>query len=410
METDWKDEANGETIADVLRVLYRKSAWPRQGLEQVTWAAPIPVTGNPTRTSVTCKQLIVKIYRYFEELMCYSLDVVYGETAWECNSTLFERDEGPPPQKELFDSASLFLLPIARGVNIGQEFSTVVYTTTARAVIASLKTYTTSAVSKSTARARARGLDQDDPPRATPAIGIRAQAARVQTTTRVWTRISTSFSTVSRIRTVTKDPPRKGRTASVAYQTFTEPQSRTSPSVGLHILNFYKNGTSLSPDQKQYYNYYVAALVARLPIAAIGFGNQLCPRIQKDPEALETKEVKTTLEVDWDKVAGAASAIVASQILAIVVVLYYCRNVYVREDSFLATAELLKTVLIKIQDGSVMTGVELESALDKLLGGPVSYGTIPGSQGDYPRVALGRQVEYNFPEFPQFRKRSVFRW
>jgi len=178
----------------------------------------------------------------------------------------------------------------------------------------------------------------------------------------------------------------------------------------VQTLNFDKNGTALSAEQKVHYNRYVATLVARLPIAAIAFGNQLCPLKQKNPEDLLKEEVKTTLEVKWDRVAGAAAAIVASQIFAIAVVLYYCRNVYVREDSHLATAELLKTVLIKIDNGSVMTGVELENALDEVLGGPVSYGTLPGSQGDYPRVAFGRKVDYNFPEFPQFRKRSVFRW
>jgi len=203
---------------------------------------------------------------------------------------------------------------------------------------------------------------------------------------------------------------RKGRTASVAFTLFTETQSRASPSVGVQTLNFYKKGTTLSSDQKENYNRYVAALVARLPIAAIAYGDFLCLYMNKDPKARWKEYVETRLEVKWDRVAGAASAIVASQILAIVVVLYYCRDVYVREDSHLATAELLKTVLIKIEDGSVMTGVELETALDKVLEGPVRYGTIPGPQGDYPRVALGREVEYNFPEFRQFRKRSVFRW
>jgi len=342
--------------------------------------------------------------------MCYSLDVVYNATAWECNSTLYMSGPPPPTQKELFNSTSLFLLPIAGGANISQDFSATVFTTTTTAVIAYLKTYTTSTVSKSTARARVRDQNQDGPPQTTPAIGIRGKAARVQTTTKVWTETRPSFSTVSKIQTVTKDPIRKGRTASVAFMLFTEPQSRASPSFGVQTLNFYKNGTTPPPDQKEYYNRYVAALVARLPIAAIAYGDVICPYMKKDPKADWEEYVETTLKVEWSRVAGAASAIVAGQILAIAVVLYYCRNVYVREDSFLATAELLKTVLIKIDNGSVMTGVELENALDKVLGGPVRYGTIPGSRGDYPRVALGREVDYNFPEFPQFRKRSVFRW
>jgi len=57
---DWKDETNSETIAKVLRVLDREKAWPHQDAEQVTWAAPLPVAGQSSRTSVTCKQSIVK--------------------------------------------------------------------------------------------------------------------------------------------------------------------------------------------------------------------------------------------------------------------------------------------------------------------------------------------------------------
>jgi len=60
--------------------------------------------------------------------------------------------------------------------------------------------------------------------------------------------------------------------------------------------------------------------------------------------------------------------------------------VHVKEDCYLTTAELLKTVLNKINKGGTMTGEELENALDKVLEGPVSYGTIPGEQGDYPEV------------------------
>jgi len=73
-----------------------------------------------------------------------------------------------------------------------------------------------------------------------------------------------------------------------------------------------------------YYNGYVATLVARLPIAAIALGNQICPGIKKDPKDRLKEEVKTTLEVKWSRVAGAAGAIVAGQILTIAVVLYYC--------------------------------------------------------------------------------------
>ena len=337
--------------------------------------------------------------------------MVYNETAWECNSTLSEWEGGVRSPNPLFNSASLFLFPIASGLKAANGSAGTMIITRTKGLIGYVKTYTETIVSMSTARALARG-ENNDLPRVTPAIGIRAEPARVQTTTIVRTATSTSFSTGFRTRTVIKEPTMEGSSASVAYRLFTELQSRTSPSVGVQTLNFYKNGIPLPIEQKEFYNRYVATLVARLPIAAIAFGNQVCSRMQKDPKARSEEDVKTTLEVDWSRVAAVAVTIVAAQILAIIVVLYYCRNIYVREDGFIPTAELLKTVLSKIEDGSMMTGEELEDALDEALGGPVSYGTIPGLEGDYPRVAFGREVNYHFPKFPdspQFRKRAAFR-
>ena len=203
--------------------------------------------------------------------------------------------------------------------------------------------------------------------------------------------------------------PMVGRTATTVYRLFAEPQTRTNPSVGVQRLNFYENGTVGSADERRYYNLYVAALIARLPIAAIVYGNMIFPRIYKDPDAHWTTHVYTTLEVKWVRVGIAAGIIVGSQILVITAIVWYCRTVYVREDSDLTTAELLKTVLNKIDDGNTMTAKELGDALDKALEGPVSYGTISGSKGDQPRMALGCEVDYNFPGFPPFRKRSIFR-
>jgi len=203
-----------------------------------------------------------------------------------------------------------------------------------------------------------------------------------------------------------------GGDSSIVYRSFAELESRSSPSVGVQTLNFYQNGTGGSAAQREYYNHYVAALVARLPIAAIAYRNsdKIFPLMYKDPNAHWTEHVETTLEVKWDKVGISAGLIVAGQILAITAVVCYCRNVYVREDSYLATAELLKTVLNKIGCGNTMTAKELGDTLDGVLGGPVRYGTIPSTQGDQPKVALGCEVDYNFPGFPLFRKRSIFRW
>ena len=264
--------------------------------------------------------------------------MVYHETAWECTSRLFETlepERGPHP-KPLFDSATLFLLPIVERVERG--------------------------VSEPTG-----GLDNSC------------------------------------------GGPAVGRTASIAYRSFTNLRSRSSPSAGVQTLNFYQNGTGGSATQKMYYNIYVASLVARLPMAAIAYGDQIYPHVPKDHNANLAKNVETTLKVKWGRVGIAAGIIVGSQILAIAAVLYYCRNVYVQEDSYLTTAELLRTVLSRIDYRSTMTAKELGDALDMVLEGPVSYGTILSGQGDQPRVALGREVDYNFPGLPPFRKRSVFR-
>ena len=59
LETDWKDESNRDTIAEVLRVLDSKNAWPRQGTEEVTWAAPL--VGESNGSSVTCEESIINV-------------------------------------------------------------------------------------------------------------------------------------------------------------------------------------------------------------------------------------------------------------------------------------------------------------------------------------------------------------
>lgn len=59
LETDWKDETNGEIIAEVSRVLGRKNVWPRQGKEQVTRAAPL--VGESNGSLVTCEESIINV-------------------------------------------------------------------------------------------------------------------------------------------------------------------------------------------------------------------------------------------------------------------------------------------------------------------------------------------------------------
>jgi len=59
IEIDWRDERNGETIAEVLRVLDSRGAWPQDGAKQVTWAAPL--VGGLNESSVTCEESIVNV-------------------------------------------------------------------------------------------------------------------------------------------------------------------------------------------------------------------------------------------------------------------------------------------------------------------------------------------------------------
>ena len=263
--------------------------------------------------------------------------MVYHQTAWECTSSLFETLRGDPHPNPLFDSATLFVLPIVEGAE----------------------------------RSRAPEL-------------------------------------MGHLDNHCGDPS-VDWTIPIGYRSFADLKSRSSPSFGVQTLNFYQNGTRGSAIQKNYYNLYIASLVARLPIAAIAHGNEVLQRKKKNPKSNPSRRVKTTLEVRWDRVSITAGAIVSGQILVITAVLYYCRNVYVPEDSYLTIAELLKTVFDRIDGGSTMTAKELGDALDKSLEGPVSYGTIPGLEGDQPRVAFGCKVDNNFPGFPLFRKRSASR-
>jgi len=285
--------------------------------------------------------------------------------------------------------------------------STRVLTKTIKDVTGHPRTYTGTSVSELKFPACARGESKGNLPGETPTI-VRSPQSRGQTT-KFWTETSVSLSPGHRTEIVILGPVSIGRIAPVVYRPFTELQNRRSPSVWVHLLNFYENGRLGHTDQKPYYNHYVAALMECLPIAAIAYRSKVFPYVPGSPKPSTTKSVATTLEVEWGRVAIAAGTIVASQILVIMAVLYYCRNVFVPEDRYLTTAELLKPVLNNIGDGTMMTGEEFESALDGVLGGPFSYGVIPSSQGDQSMVALSCEAASNFLRFPPFRKLSIFR-
>ncbi|PUU83782.1 hypothetical protein B9Z19DRAFT_962341 [Tuber borchii] len=148
---------------------------------------------------------------------------------------------------------------------------------------------------------------------------------------------------------------------------------------------------------------WVSSLVARLPIVAITYANTVLPQYTRDTHSNQTAGtayLRTSLEVNWHRVTLITVGIVVGQILAILVVLCYCNGVYTRDDSHLATAELLKTVINRFDGGKLMTGEELAVSLDGVLGAPVSYGTRGGQDGSPPEVDLASGLDANFPPLP----------
>ena len=165
-----------------------------------------------------------------------------------------------------------------------------------------------------------------------------------------------------------------------------------------------------APQDKERWNSYtlwVSGLVARLPILAISYANTALPQYTRDTHSNQiagTAYLHTTLEVNWYRITLTAVAIMVGQILAIIAVVYYCSSVYTRDDSHLATAELLKTVITRFDGGNLMTGEELAVSLDRALGVSVSYGTREGQDGGPPEVDLASGLDPNFPPFPHKRR------
>ena len=155
------------------------------------------------------------------------------------------------------------------------------------------------------------------------------------------------------------------------------------------------------------YSLWVSGLVARLPILAIQHANTMLPQYTRDTHSNQTAGtayLHTSLEVNWYRATLIAVCIIVGQILAVLSVLYYCNGVYTRDDSYLATAELLKTVINRFDGGKLMTGEELALSLDHVLGVPVSYGTREGQSGGLPDVDLASGMDRNFLPLPQKRR------
>ena len=194
-----------------------------------------------------------------------------------------------------------------------------------------------------------------------------------------------------------------------------KPNARTfGPAVldGLDIIC--KQNLSIPLNKASWNNYtlWVSGLVARLPILAIQHANTALPRYTRDTHSNQTAGtayLHTTLEVNWQRITIIAVSILVGQILAILAVLHYSKGVYTRDDSHLATAELLKTVINQFDGGKLMTGEELAASLDRILGVSVSYGTREGKDGGPPEVDLASGMNANFPSFsrkPRFWRKQ----
>ena len=178
--------------------------------------------------------------------------------------------------------------------------------------------------------------------------------------------------------------------------------SSSSTPAALYTACFEDFFTPMNETHWNGYRLWVSGLVARLPIVAITYANTVLPQYTQDTHSNQTAGtvyLHTTLEVNWHRVTLITVGIMVGQILAILVVLYYCNGVYTRDDSHLATAELLKTVITRFDGGKLMTGEELAVSLDRVLGVSVSYGTRKGQEGGPPEVDLASGLDADFPTF-----------
>ncbi|KAK5663330.1 hypothetical protein OQA88_3758 [Cercophora sp. LCS_1] len=79
------------------------------------------------------------------------------------------------------------------------------------------------------------------------------------------------------------------------------------------------------------YELQVAHLAARLPLLAIIGAEKQLPRVQLESGASEKPLIRTTLQVKWERAIAVLGAILVGQLLAVVVVFCWCRNVFVRQ-------------------------------------------------------------------------------
>ncbi|KAF2262562.1 hypothetical protein CC78DRAFT_606095 [Lojkania enalia] len=129
---------------------------------------------------------------------------------------------------------------------------------------------------------------------------------------------------------------------------------------------------------------YAAHVAARLPILAIIGADSQLPRVTREKGASERPFVNTVLEVRWKRTVAVLASILAGQVIAIAVVKFMCRRVFIRDhDSYLSLARLMKTVMEKKVVGrSTDSGKDLAQFL-KDEGVIMRYGTRSIEDGYY---------------------------
>jgi hypothetical protein len=130
---------------------------------------------------------------------------------------------------------------------------------------------------------------------------------------------------------------------------------------------------------------YAAHISARLPVLTVMGAETVLPKVLRDAGDREQSYINITLEVRWPRAIAVLVAIVAGQLVAIAVVSFWCRKVFIRDhDSYLSVARLLRTAVYQIEGRSMHTGEELATYLEKT-GLSLRYGvrqTEDGYEGD----------------------------
>jgi len=142
---------------------------------------------------------------------------------------------------------------------------------------------------------------------------------------------------------------------------------------------------------------YAAHLAARASILSVIGADRDLPKVTQELGVSERPFVNTELGVKWHRAIGVLVGILVGQLVAIVVVLFACRRVFVRDhDSYLSVARLLKTAMGKVEGRTMDTGRELADYLGAG-GQTMTYGTRQCGDEGY-EVDLWDNVDDQFPD------------